>query len=140
MRSRCERLWAPGLTLVEVLAGTALLGTLLVAILLARGEFAQQNRRARQTLEACRVLDVLMERWRVDAEGMPPAAAAPLAGRPGWSWRTRTESRSDAAILGAEVVIVEIFTSDSRDPVVAVEILTPIPEQDQDAKERTDIN
>ena len=59
-----------GLTLVEVVAGLALLATLLVTILLAFGAHAGQIRQAERRLEAIAVADELLREWSA-AGGIP---------------------------------------------------------------------
>jgi len=133
-----------GLTLVEVLAGAALLGTLLVAILVARGRLTAQNRLADERIEACAVLDELVADWwdkRAD-EPIPRNAGGVVPGRNAWQWRTRIVADREANGLGGEIVRVELF-ADSRTaltPAAAVDLLLPT-ENEKDAKEeRPDID
>ena len=50
------------MTLVEAALGMALLGTLLVALLVATGQMTAQRGRAERRLEACQAIDALLER------------------------------------------------------------------------------
>jgi hypothetical protein len=120
-----------GLTLIEVVAGLALLGGLLVTILLARGRFVTRGRDVDRSLEACRLADELLERWWQDRRKIPRNGAGEIPGRYGWRWRTRIVDNEDAADLGARAVAVEILPpregSDDGEPSPAarVEILLP---------------
>ncbi len=134
MRRKCKifsRRLPSGMTLVEVIVGTALLGTLLVSILLARGRLSVQTRRAEVRIEACAVLDGLLETWWSDRDRLPRAGEGAVPGRPGWSWRTRTVDREGAEVLRAEVVAVEVFRpapgggASGEPPAASVEILMP---------------
>ncbi len=60
-----------GLTLVEVVAGLALLATLLVSILMAYGLHSGQIRAAQDRLEAIHLADELLNSWT--ATGSMPA-------------------------------------------------------------------
>src|SRR5687768_4560564 len=78
-----------GATLIEVLAGLVLLGTILSSALVARGRFQRQWRAADDKLAAVRAADDLVSRWIA----LPPGAA-PVPGEgvvsqgPDLTWRT----------------------------------------------------
>jgi len=116
---------ANGLTLVEVLAGTALLGSLLVGILLAKHRLTVQSRLAETRLAAYEALDGLLTEWWTSPEGVPREAAGE-AGR--WRWRTRREDAAEAEALDATIVVVELFEADvtGRAPAASVELLLPV--------------
>ena len=118
---------ARGLTLVEVLAGTALLGTLLVAILVTKGRLAAQGRIAETRLAACAVLDSLLAEWWTDDDGVPAEQAGDVPGDARWRWRMRTRSDGPVELPDGEVVIVELFDVGTVDPepAAAVELLLP---------------
>ena len=77
MKKRCATSWPPAsrkqrraLTLVEALAGTALLGTLLASVLIANARLTAQSRHAQQTIDACRLADMLLEDvWQGQGQG-----------------------------------------------------------------------
>ncbi len=103
-----------------------MLGTLLAAILIARGRLSVQARRAVVRVEACAVLDELMATWWSDREELPRNGSGDVPDRPGWRWRTRIVTSEQAEALGAQVVAVEVFETDSDEgapPGAMVEIL-----------------
>ena len=116
----------PGVTLIELLAGLVILGTLLVSIAAARGRFSRQWAEADRRLSAVRAADKMLAEWMAGAEqNIPIQSQGELAGVPNCSWRTR-EIRSPAAEeLRARVVRLEVFdrTSRSREPLFYVEFL-----------------
>jgi len=116
----------PGATLIEVLAGLVILGTLLVSIAAARGRFARQWVEADRRLAAVRAADRLMADWMAGGEqNIPTQAQGELAGVPKCLWRTREIRSQGAQDLRARVIRLEIFdkTSRSREPVFYVEFL-----------------
>jgi type II secretory pathway pseudopilin PulG len=122
-----------GATLVEALAGLVILGTLLVAVLVANSRLHRQRGRTAQRLEAVRVADRLLDGWWQKRDEFPRrdegAVAADRSGR-SWSWRTSVVENEDADALGCEVVALEVFavTETGRTPSDAacrVEVLLP---------------
>ncbi|MFH5806755.1 prepilin-type N-terminal cleavage/methylation domain-containing protein [Alienimonas sp. DA493] len=116
-----------GFTLVEVLAGLALLGTLLAALLVADAAQGRQAARAADRLAAVRALDALLTGWAADADAaLPPAPGGPLTADGRLVWSARRERRPGAAALGCVVLRVEArrdaAAGDGR-PVASVELL-----------------
>ena len=111
------------MTLVEVVASLALLGSLLGASVLAKGRFDQQWRGAERRLSAVRALDGQLARWRMAA---PLGDAAEQADGPAvwpregegviaerWWWRAETLDRpEDSAEPVLEVVRYTVFDPD----------------------------
>src|SRR3954454_13523328 len=79
-----------GVTLIEVLAGLVLLGTVLASVLIARGRFVRQWAQAEQRLASVHAADAMIARWM---SGGPQAVPVPAQGAvddlPGYTWRTR---------------------------------------------------
>ena len=119
------------ITLVEVLAGTALLGTLLMAMIVANGRLIEQSSAAERRLDAYRILDELLDEWWANPEGVPREGEGALYGRPGWRWRTSTIDDPDAAELGGSIIAIELFAPASENthrdaittPVAHIEII-----------------
>jgi len=113
------------LTLVEALAGTALLGTVLAAVLLADARLTRQEALAQQRLEAQDTANSLLATWWSDRDTLPRAADGDLPNHDGWRWRTVIVSNAAAEELGADVVRLEIVdaTSDSPHPLASVDVL-----------------
>ncbi len=75
-----------GITLIEVIVGLVMLGTLLTVILISTGKLHQQQKAAIQKLDAVRILDELTgEFFR---EGFPQLdSTGPIASRPDRFWQ-----------------------------------------------------
>ena len=132
MSGKCGTSWkrsARGMTLIEAVAGTALLGTLLVTILVARAKLTAQGRRAELRIEACRLADELLESWWPDRRKIPRNGTGRIPGPGDWRWRTRVVDNRAAEEMDAEVIALEILAPGSEDgrdtPPVRVEILLP---------------
>ncbi len=116
-----------GLTLIEVLAATVLLGGLLASIVLAAGRLSAQTRSSAVRREAAAIADGLLAGWwRLEADEFPRSGGGDVPGKAGWRWRTSRAEVAEAEALGGEVVAVEIFPPDSaKQPAVRVEIILP---------------
>ncbi len=136
-RDRSSRWPRGGFTLVEVMAGILLLGTLLTVLVVANGRLAAQSSRSRQAVEAYRVLDDLVDRWWIDPARFPRGGEGPVAERPGWRWRTRVVPSPAAATLAAEVIHVEVFgpSDETRQPTASVQVVLARGEQEDAADE-----
>ncbi len=116
----------PGATLIEVLAGLVLLGTILSSALVARGRFQRQWRAADDKLAAVRAADELVSEWIA-----APAGAAPVPGEGAVShtsdlrWRTTWLRDPYALRLGARAARLEIRDgrNGSSRPLATVEVL-----------------
>jgi hypothetical protein len=122
------------MTLVEVLAGLVVLGTVLTMILMIRGRYTRQFSLAERRLEAIQAADELIGSW-LDAGGEAvPVGATGVAGA-NLVWRTSLLVDEAAARLSAQVVRVEFL--DSREiraqrgpvprPLAVIDLLVPGP-------------
>ena len=68
-------------TLIEVLAGLMILGTLLVSMILAKQNLLDQQARARRKLDAVRLADALLAYWHVTSARLPGNDPLPLMPR-----------------------------------------------------------
>ena len=121
-----------GTTLIEVLAGLVVLGTLLASVAVARGRFMRQWAEADRRTRAAQAADALLAGWLAGPQSNVPApAAGTLKNSPALSWQTRIMPDVVAGRLGAVKVRLEIFDrtggwrADRADatPVLAVEFL-----------------
>ena len=101
-----------GVTLIEVLAGLTLLGTLLASLVVANAEQARQAGRAADRLRAVAALDALLTGWHAEGAPLPPGPGGNLPPAPGAGgdrlvWSARRVRRAGAAALGCVVVRVE---------------------------------
>ncbi|MBE3070513.1 MAG: type II secretion system protein [Planctomycetes bacterium] len=122
-----------GVTLVEAVAGTAILGSLLVSILIGASRFQAQAGRAERRLEACRAADGLLETWWAKREEFPRSAQGAVPGRDGWSWRTRVVESEEARALGGEVVALEVFgpAGGAGEAAVRVELVVAVKDEEE---------
>lgn len=117
-------------TLIEVLAGLAILGSVTVALLLARGNLLAQHATAQQKLEAVRIADRLLGGWYAEGSTIPMDEQGAVEGHPGWSWQTQTVEMPSASDdpLPTGMLRVELFSANSPTPqsaIVTVEIVIP---------------
>lgn len=117
-----------GMTLIELVAGLALVGSLLVAVLVARGRAAAQWKRAERRAAAVRVADRLLCHWWRDVAALPAPATGDVEDAPGFTWRTTVIPREAVERLGARVVRLEVSETTSptdASPLCQVEIVLP---------------
>ncbi len=115
-------------TLIEVLTGLAILGSVTVALLLARGNLLEQYANAQLKLEAVTIADQLIAGWYAQ-DGIPIDEQGEIEAYPDWSWQTRTKintgSSTDDDLPGSVVSVVlyhhSISTPDNA--VITIELL-----------------
>ena len=113
---RCSR---NGVTLIEVLAGLVVLGTLLVSVAVARGRFVRQWSEADRKLAAVQAADAQVARWLAGpGDAVPVNAEGAVDALPNCVWRTRIIPDAAAAKLGAAVVRFEIADRTRGDAVL----------------------
>jgi len=103
------------MTLIEVLAGLVVLGTVLASVTIARGRFMQQAARAHQKIEATHAADELISSW---LSGPPDAIPVPSQGSIESSsnliWRTSWRPDRAAENLGARIVRLDVIDRAGR--------------------------
>lgn len=125
-----------GLTLVEVVAAIAILGTLLVGVLSAKSRFTRQFRDAQRREQAVRAADVLLESWWADVKHFPRNDHGVVENQPTLRWQTETRDDPQCRLLLAQVVRLTIQDTASPIPgadtdraaLVVVDLLVPLPE------------
>jgi hypothetical protein len=112
-------------TLLEVLAGLVVLGTLLVSVAVARGRFIRQWSDADRKLTAIRSADAQIARWLAGPpDAVPVDAEGSLDSPSNCVWRTRQLRSDAAAALGAAVIRMEVVDRARPDrALVAVDFL-----------------
>lgn len=99
-----------GSTLIEVLAGLVVLGTLLVAVSMARARFMRQWADADKRLEATRAADAMLAGWLATPSATVPIDAnGPLGGVPNYVWRTSLIRDPDATRINAYIVRMDVY-------------------------------
>jgi len=116
------------MTLIEVMAGLAIMGTVLGALLVAAARLRIQSARAELRLEACGTADRLLDRWWPQKDRLPreDTGTVRAAGKT-WRWRTHPVANGAAEQMGAQVVAVEVYPADRQGegPMAHVEVLLP---------------
>jgi prepilin-type N-terminal cleavage/methylation domain-containing protein len=111
-----------GLTLVEVVAGLALLSTLLVAVLTTKARVTRQWSHAQRKLQAVAAADELLTQWWQRKEEFPRRSSGEVAGDAQLRWRTtpvRNEPLNDLRTSVIRLEILEGRASRSSDDVLA---------------------
>jgi type II secretory pathway pseudopilin PulG len=116
------------MTLIEVVAGIALLGTILTTTVMAQARLLRQHQRALIKLQAVEAVDRLLTQWSVAGEEIPVESSGVLLDTQKVTWRTRLRSAKTSGPLS--VAIVELVASASGDPpgippLVRVEVAVP---------------
>ena len=99
-----------GTTLIEVLAGLVVLGTLLVSVTMARARFLHQWSDADRRLVAIHAADAMISGWIAGPpQSIPLRSEGVLEKASDLRWRTSVIRDPQAASLGALVVRTEVF-------------------------------
>src|SRR4051812_1146961 len=112
------------LTLVEVVAGLALLATLLVAVLGTKARVTRQWAHANRKLEAVAAADRLLAGWWATPATFPRKSSGNVPGDAGLNWRTTPVGNDAVRPLGASVVRLEIV--DGRQPAASGAVLASV--------------
>jgi len=126
---------ARGLTLVEAVAGIAILGAMLAAVLVATSRLRIQDAQAARRIEACRLADAMLDELWKKPEDFPRKGSGRVSGSRDWQWRASVVPSVDANELNSEVVAVEFFQAnkaankasiaDGGPPALRVEVVLP---------------
>ena len=121
-----------GLTLLEVLAAVAILGTILVGVVMAKSRHMRQMAAIGRQDAAVRAADELIAAWWASPRGVPVGESGELAGDGSLVWQTRAVANKEIEALGARVVRVEVRSSlagtDAQNrPSVAVDLVLADP-------------
>lgn len=131
-----------GMTLIEVVLGLAIMGTLLATAVVARGQALKQWRFANDRLVAVEAADTLLKQWWLDKDGESengigggiPIDASGTVNRkndsgPVMRWRTMRHDLPELEAFDLISVRVEIYREQSDDKVLAsVDVVVPDPE------------
>jgi hypothetical protein len=116
-----------GITLVEVICGLGLAGTLLVSLILAHAAHARQIRQAHSKLDAVRALEDLRQRWTISEVTFEPGEWRTVPGHPAFLYGiTERPPQAGAVALGCRIHRLEIFAADaprSARPLASVDLL-----------------
>ena len=124
----CEKLRARGMTLIEVVAGLAILASMLTAIFSVKSRVTRQTRITERRREATAVADALLASWWQNKNTFPRSESGPVEGGQNFIWRTQPIPNPSAQACGAEVVRLEVLDATSLPapaPLVTVELILP---------------
>ena len=102
---RCCR--QAGLTLIEVVAAIAILGSILVGVVMAKVSHTRQLALSQRQMAAVQAADALISSWWLSADGVPIGADGTASDDGVLRWRTFLVQNDAVGELGARVVRVE---------------------------------
>ncbi len=135
MKRMCRKSWHlyRALTLIEVIAGIAILGVVLVSIAMATGRLRRQSYLSSRRVEAYRAADELLAGWWSDLEKLPRNGSGVVPSHDNWHWRTVT-TETVIKNVDAEILTLEILQADSEEIKLANVQLVLFLEKDEEAK------
>jgi len=105
--TRTNRAKSVGMTLIETVAGLAILGTLISSLVVARSRYQHQWVLAGRRSEATVAADTLLSSWWAQPAQLPRNAAGKLTDKK-LRWQTHLVDPS-VDVLGVQIVRLEIF-------------------------------
>ncbi len=119
-----------GLTLIEVVAGLALMGTLLAGMLTAKSRFTRQQVQSQRVLVAVEALDALLiERWD-EFHVIQRGSHGDFDGLEDMTWRASIVTSGAASDWHCRVIRIEVLDQVERsrgESLASVELLVPDP-------------
>lgn len=121
-----------GLTLLEVLAAVAILGTILVGVVMAKSRHTRQMAATGRQDAAVRAADELIAAWWASPRGVPIGESGGCGADGSLRWQTGVVANKEIEAMGARVVRVEVRSSSASvdgqaRPGVAVDLVLPDP-------------
>jgi prepilin-type N-terminal cleavage/methylation domain-containing protein len=122
-----------GLTLLEIIAAIAILGTILVGIVLAKSRHTRQYALSERKTAAVQAADRLISAWWMSPNGIPLEDSGLIEADESLTWQTYLVENHEIEQLGGRVVRVEIretrpnLLEPDEGPLVAVELVLPEP-------------
>jgi|WetSurMetagenome_2_1015567.scaffolds.fasta_scaffold593876_2 hypothetical protein len=131
----CLRQSRAALTLIEVVAAIAILGSVLVGVVLASARLTHQAAEARRQAVAVRAADELITRWWTSKEGVPVGSEGAVESDATLAWSARLVTNEAVDRLGARVVRVAVReadpqTSSREESLVEVDLVLPAAPKD----------
>ncbi|MFP4354513.1 MAG: type II secretion system protein [Phycisphaerae bacterium] len=134
-----------GLTLLEVIAGIAILSTILVSAVVSRSRHARQLAMSERVEVALAAADELIADWWTDSAGLPVGRSGQVQAVENMIWQVAEVPNLQAQQLGCRVVRVQLLQEGSIGGIedgqvlAEVELMLPAerPEPEQPQPERT---
>lgn len=111
-----------GATLIEAVAGLAILGSILVSLIVAGANFHRQNEAAKKIETACKLLDELLESNEKSLSRLADIGEGDLP-EENWHWKAEILPSSANQLLNCRKMKLSAFAPDSEKPDATVEIL-----------------
>jgi Tfp pilus assembly protein PilV len=96
------------MTLVEVVAATLLVGTLVTASLTARARYVTAMKTAMWQITATEIARNMLTDWRLEEADMKVEGRGVVEGRPGWAWSRSAEIREVADGVSSKIVTLKL--------------------------------
>lgn len=129
LNNYCSRWRRTGLSLIELVAALAVLGTILAGVVVAKARHTRQLAEAKHRLEAVALADRTIAQWWMSPEGLPIDQHGTVGRTPALRWRSQLVPNDELQRLGARVVRVEFSDAAAEagqaDPVLVVELALP---------------
>ncbi len=113
------------MTLIEVVASLALMGSLMVTVILAQSRLTRQYHLARQKTHAVHLADELLHGWVNSREGIPRNGQGEAA-EMSLTWQTTTTTVDDFLPLKAEKITLQIYAKPASGVVASPSLLCQV--------------
>ncbi len=116
------------MTLIELLAGLVILGTLVGSVLVARSRYLHQLAQAQRVLEATVAADRLLETWWNHRQQLPLASSGTIEHAEQLLWCIQEREPAAEDLAGTSIVTVQVLDGrmpQGTAPLVTVELLLP---------------
>lgn len=117
----------PAMTLIEVVVGLALLGSLLVSLLLAKVRLSHQRIEAENRLMAIRAADDLLSEWSAQGTRIPRQSTGRAGPGDQFRWSTHVIRNQRVQDMSLQVVRLELTDDEATNhrALASVELLLP---------------
>ena len=122
--TRFSNRYRRGLTLIEVVAGLALMATILVALLLLKTQFTHQLAASNERLRAVAAADSLLQDWWAAPATFPINKSGTIEIDRSLKWETHLVPNEAVSQLRARVVKLDIL-SEAR-VIASVQLMLPL--------------
>ena len=113
------------MTLVELLAGLALMGSVLTGLLVARQRCLIQWRQANLRIDTCLAADQLLASCWQQPQSLPRAGSGTTGAQRQYTWTTQRVPNAEVELLGGRVIRLEVAGSGAAAPRVIVDVVVP---------------
>jgi hypothetical protein len=133
-RHNSSRVTARALTLIEVVAGLALLVAIMAALLLAKAHWQRRLVDAGRRLAAVSAADALLSEWWQNPKAFPVHSGGAVPEHANMRWQTTLIQNKAVEQLGTRAVRLEILPADPTPPpaLCSVEVVLPNPDDFHD--------